>query len=81
MSKDLEEDEYIDGDTFANQYSADCALMSAGGTIRGLETLFDKKDPCHGVFAAVRPPGHHASVEEEGGFCFFNNVAVAARYA
>ena len=34
----------------------------------------------HGV-AIVRPPGHHAEAEETCGFCYFNNVAVAAKYA
>jgi histone deacetylase 6 len=33
------------------------------------------------VFAIVRPPGHHAHCSDIGGFCFFNNVAVAARVA
>jgi histone deacetylase 6 len=31
------------------------------------------------AFALIRPPGHHAHCEQVGGFCFFNNVGVAAR--
>lgn len=31
------------------------------------------------TFAIVRPPGHHAEPDEHMGFCFFNNVAVAAK--
>ncbi|KAI9067171.1 Arginase/deacetylase [Trametes sanguinea] len=34
----------------------------------------------HGVFALVRPPGHHAQSALSGGYCFFNNVAIAAKY-
>jgi histone deacetylase 6 len=80
--KDNESDEVerIGGDVYLNKYSADCALLSAGGTIEGIKSLLDSKE-CNAVFAAVRPPGHHASHKEAAGFCFFNNVAVAAKYA
>jgi acetoin utilization deacetylase AcuC-like enzyme len=49
------------------------ASLAAGGTILAAETAL-KGEPC---FAAVRPPGHHASPGSHWGFCFFNNVAVA----
>jgi len=49
------------------------ALVAAGGSIMASEIAM-KGTPC---FAAVRPPGHHASPSSHWGFCFFNNVAVA----
>ena len=59
--------------------------MSAGATIQCIDSLFAPEDSddekCASIFAAIRPPGHHASCAEAAGFCFFNNVAVAARYA
>lgn len=45
-----------------------------------VDNLFQKK--WRNCFAAVRPPGHHAGISNQvSGFCFFNNVAAAARYA
>lgn len=49
------------------------ALLAAGGAIMASEIAI-MGTPC---FAAVRPPGHHASPSSHWGFCFFNNVAVA----
>lgn len=39
------------------------------------------KNQIHNGFAVVRPPGHHAMMSEYCGYCFFNNVAIAAKYA
>jgi len=52
---------------------SDAALMAAGGAVTASELAMI------GVpsFAAVRPPGHHASPSSHWGFCFFNNVAIA----
>ncbi len=36
---------------------------------------------CRVCFALVRPPGHHALTDRAGGFCIFNNLGIAARYA
>jgi acetoin utilization deacetylase AcuC-like enzyme len=49
------------------------ALLAAGGAICAAGLAFDKKTS----FAVVRPPGHHAGRSRYGGFCFFNNIAVA----
>ncbi len=50
------------------------ALLAAGGAIRAAK--ISKDEP---AFAAIRPPGHHASPDSCWGFCYFNNVAIAVR--
>ncbi len=50
----------------------DTAIRAAGGAIRAAEIALERPS-----FALVRPPGHHAGNNFNGGFCFFNNVAVA----
>jgi histone deacetylase 6 len=51
--------------------------MSCGGVIEA--TLAVAQGTVKKAFAIVRPPGHHAEPNEHMGFCFLNNVAVAAR--
>jgi histone deacetylase 6 len=53
------------------------ALLSCGGVIEA--SLAVARGELKKSFAIVRPPGHHAEPDEHMGFCFFNNVAVAAR--
>ena len=53
------------------------AKLSCGGVIEA--TLAVARGEVKRTFAIVRPPGHHAEPEEHMGFCFFNNVAVAAK--
>lgn len=53
------------------------AQLSCGGVIEA--SLAVARGELEKAFAIVRPPGHHAEPEEHMGFCFFNNVAVAAR--
>ncbi len=68
-----------DADTVASEKSWDAALASAGIAEWVAEAALDGNDGRDTPFALGRPPGHHA-VEDEGmGFCFFNNVAVAAQ--
>lgn len=55
------------------------ALLAAGGVLSAVEAVMDRR--VDNAFALVRPPGHHAKPGLGMGFCYFNNVAVAARYA
>ena len=66
-------------DTYACQDTARSALLSAGSVVDLAERV--ARGECQNAIANVRPPGHHAESHECQGFCFFNNVAVAARAA
>jgi len=57
----------------------EAAIYAAGGTLTAIEAVLGKQ--VESVFALVRPPGHHATQGQAMGFCFFNNVAIGARYA
>ena len=69
----------LDMDTRVGPESFDAALMSAGAGIVAVDHVMG--GDCKNVFCAVRPPGHHAENQRSMGFCLFNNVAIAARYA
>jgi acetoin utilization deacetylase AcuC-like enzyme len=67
------------GDTDVGPRSLDIALEAAGGILNAVDAVIDRK--ARNAFCVVRPPGHHARPEQGMGFCIFNNIAIAARYA
>jgi len=69
----------LDADTFVSKRSAEVARYAAGAALVGIDAVMSGE--ADNAFALVRPPGHHAEANEAMGFCLFNNVAVAARYA
>jgi len=66
-------------DTYDNKHTFNCAKLSAGGVLRATKAVLE--DEVDSAFAIVRPPGHHAGTNSIGGFCFFNNIALAAKMA
>ncbi|MGA1826391.1 MAG: histone deacetylase [bacterium] len=70
---------YLDADTPITKGSYKAALCAAGGLLESVDSVFSGNTSP--VFALIRPPGHHAERSMAKGFCLFNNVAIAARYA
>jgi acetoin utilization deacetylase AcuC-like enzyme len=69
----------FDSDTVASEGTYEAALHAAGGACALTEALVGGEASVG--FSGLRPPGHHAEPRVAMGFCFFNNVAVAARHA
>jgi acetoin utilization deacetylase AcuC-like enzyme len=69
----------IDSDTICSENSYAAATMAAGAGIVAIDGI--RSGEFERAFCAVRPPGHHARPEQAMGFCLFNNIAIAARYA
>ena len=67
------------GDTAICAKSLDVALKAVGGVLNAVDTVCQRK--ARNAICIVRPPGHHATPERGMGFCIFNNIAIAARYA
>jgi acetoin utilization deacetylase AcuC-like enzyme len=69
----------LDPDTFLSEGSFEAALHAAGAVMEAIDWC--RKGEINRAFCAIRPPGHHAERDQGMGFCIFNNIAVAARYA
>jgi acetoin utilization deacetylase AcuC-like enzyme len=69
----------LDPDTVAGPHTWAAVLRAAGAAVAATDAVIAGE--VRNAFCAVRPPGHHATRNEAMGFCFFNNVAVAARHA
>jgi acetoin utilization deacetylase AcuC-like enzyme len=70
---------HIDPDTAMNRHTWNAVLRAAGAAIAATDAVMAGE--LENAFCAVRPPGHHATRQKAMGFCIFNNVAIAARYA
>jgi acetoin utilization deacetylase AcuC-like enzyme len=69
----------IDPDTMMNPHTWQAALRAAGAAVAATDAVIEGR--YDNAFCSVRPPGHHAEPARAMGFCFFNNVAIAARHA
>ncbi|MCD6599255.1 MAG: histone deacetylase [Dehalococcoidia bacterium] len=71
--------DWLDPDTVMGPKSYKAALYAAGGLLTAVEAVMEEE--VNSSFALVRPPGHHATRTQAMGFCIFNNVAIAAKFA
>jgi acetoin utilization deacetylase AcuC-like enzyme len=71
-------DGHLDADTYVTSASFEQARLAVGTTCKLVDAVMEQE--AVNAFALVRPPGHHAERRKVGGFCLFNNIAVAARH-
>jgi len=69
----------IDADTKMNPYTLSAAYHAAGALVEAVDLVMGSET--QKVFCLVRPPGHHAMINQAMGFCFFNNVMIGAMHA
>ena len=68
------------GDTELSHYSLEVAMRATGGVLEAVDAVCGQETIIN-AFCAVRPPGHHACRNKGMGFCIFNHIGIAARYA
>ncbi|HZS91159.1 MAG TPA: histone deacetylase [Chloroflexota bacterium] len=72
----------IDADTIVSPASDEVARLAAGGALAALDAVIAGGEQApRSAFVLGRPPGHHAMTDVAMGFCLYNSVAIAARYA
>jgi len=69
----------LDADTAMCPATLEAARRAAGGAVLAVDAVMTASADT--AFVAMRPPGHHAGVRTPMGFCFMNNIAIAARHA
>lgn len=69
----------LDADTHMSVGTLQAAYRAAGAAVRAVDLVMT--GVAQNAFAATRPPGHHAERETAMGFCFFGNIAIAAKHA
>jgi len=76
LYEEVKTGKFYEPDTPAIENIYDYALLSINGAITALEHCLDYKKV---TFSLMRPPGHHAKKDSLGGFCYFNNIAIAVK--
>ncbi|QTA79557.1 Histone deacetylase domain-containing protein [Desulfonema limicola] len=72
----MDELDYPDNQMCSDTYET--AFLAVGGILHTIDMIME--DQIDNAFCAIRPPGHHAELGKAMGFCYFNNIAIAARY-
>lgn len=71
---------HVPGDFMISPNSLESSLFAVGAPLTAIEHILDPKNQTSRAFCIVRPPGHHAHDDTGSGFCFLNNVAIAAKH-